>query len=191
MADTFVLLQLAHRTLERLFLLIDAQCSRLDSGHPADFELLTMIFAYLREFPRTSHHPKADIAIRRLQLRDPGAAVRMRPILAQRGAVDELTLRVLKLVEEAKTERTARALALRQPLRSYVQAYREYLDAEANELLPELRTRLSRADWDLIDYQIFDQDEPLYDADAENQLLVLRHQIFQAQSGEDFPGATA
>lgn len=185
MADTLVFLQLEHGGLLRMLRLVDSLCRALEKGEAIDGDLLALAIDYFRDFPDTCHHPKEDVVLRRLQLRDPVAAAGIIHVLADHEDLHAYTARLSEAVHRANERGALHAPALVQAVAGFVTLYREHLEDEDLHFFPTVRAHLLQEDWDLIDFTMFDQPDPLYDAQAESRFRVLRDIILDGTARED------
>ena len=178
MSDTLVLLQLEHRTIDRLLALIELQQSRIDSGAGVDLPLLQLIFEYFRGYPDLCHHPKEDLVFRKLQKKDASTAETIGNLLHDHEQLALLTSKVAESVEAA-----GEASDLSPQLESFVREYRRHVEAEEWYFFPTVSKALDPEDWSLIDFEMFDQKDPLYDESAENRFIELRKLIWETSDG--------
>ncbi|HEX9640490.1 MAG TPA: hemerythrin domain-containing protein [Candidatus Krumholzibacteria bacterium] len=183
MSDTLVLLQLEHRTIGRLLALIERQQGRIDSGAGPDLSLLRLIFEYFCGYPDLCHHPKEDLVFRRLQKKDAATAETIGNLLYDHEQLAALTSRVAEIVDRASEAAIFDSRDLSQQLQAFVRQYRRHLEAEEWYFFPTVSTALDAEDWSLIDFQMFDQKDPLYDEGAEGRFIALRKLIWESSEG--------
>lgn len=180
MADTLVLLQLEHRTIERLLAIVESQCVRLaDTGH-ADLRVLSLVLDYFREWADACHHPKEDLVFERLRARDAGSAAGLAALLNDHEALERLTVEVAELVSQRARDGIHPPDALIDGLQRLAIDYRRHLEMEELHFFPTVAAKLDRRDWDLIDFQMFDQKDPLYDEGTDSRFRELRQLIRDA-----------
>ncbi len=183
MADTLVFLQLEHRALVRMLHLLEDMCAILQHRGPVDAELLTLVLDYFRDYPDSCHHPKEDLVLRRLQERDPRAAHELIHVLGDHEELHDWTVEIAERAHRAERSRSLHDLDFVDELRRFVERYHAHLDDEDRTFFPVVRERLEPADWDLIDFTMFDRVDPLYDPRVENRFRALRTRIFDAAEG--------
>lgn len=188
MADTLVLLQLEHRTLGRLLALVQEQAQRLREGEAQDLELLSLVFEYFVDYPELCHHPKEDLVFRRLQMKDSEMADAVGDLLLDHEALGELTAETAARVADAAANGGFDALDLSLRLQTFVHEYRRHLNVEDDHFFPTVSRVLNTEDWDLIDFTMFDHQDPLYDTNTEQRFQSLRKRIWEAtQEPKDGP----
>jgi hemerythrin-like domain-containing protein len=187
MSDTLVLLQLEHRTIGRLLALVELQQARIESGAEPDLPLLRLIFEYFLGYPDLCHHPKEDLVFRSLQKKDAVAAQTIGDLLHDHEQLAALTTRVAACIEGASEAGTLNARILPAQLAEFVREYRRHLEAEEWYFFPTVSKALDCDDWSVIDFQMFDQKDPLYDEDTEGRFIELRKLIYENSEGEGDP----
>lgn len=180
-SDTFVLLQLEHRTIAHLLELVEAQLRRLERDDEADFDLLELVLNYFRVYPEACHHPKEDLVFRRLQLTDPEAAATVGDLLGGHEALETLTAQVAELVGQAQDSGEPPAQLL-EGLREFVHRNRSHLEEEESEFFPLVASKLSKDEWDVIDFAMFDMEDPIYNESTENRFIQLRKWIQELEA---------
>lgn len=185
MPDTLFLLRLEHGNLSKLLGLIEAQVAAADSGTPMDAELLRLAAAYFADFPDLCHHPKEDLVYRRLGERAPDARAGLRDLLAEHRRLHELTQGFAEAVGRMGDGSAAAAPGLRAVLTEFTQRYRQHMREEDERFFPLAAARLTRDDWEALDFTVFERDDPLFDHATEERFAALRQRIdAQAEQGK-------
>ena len=172
MSDAILQLRLEHSSIADVLDLLEDEIQRLQGGAPTDPVLLTLMIDYLRDFPEECHHPKEDLVFRKLQQRDPERAA----TLVDLGQAHE---KLAKLTERVSDEiaREAPTPPLAAILREYLDTYRHHLSGEEREFFPAALDTLTRDDLALLDYELFDRKDPLFNDAAESHFAELRNKI--------------
>ena len=178
MSDTIVLLQLEHGTMSKLLSLLETLHQEMLRGEAPDYVLLELVFEYFRDYPEHCHHPKEDAVFRKLQTRAPETASGLRDLLGDHEALERLTALVAEQVEEAKAHPDAAQGPLNDSIRRFVQSYRRHLEDEEAHFFPAVVKTLTRDDWAMIDFAVFDQQDPLYDRLTESRFTELGDRIW-------------
>lgn len=187
-ADTMVMLQLEHVTLGGMLDLVDAVRDELDGGEGVPPELLGLLFDYFLDYPDSCHHPKEDVVMRQLQRKDPAAAARIGDLIGGHELLARLTR------DTASRARTYPGgpgeESLLRALDRFTRSYREHLEAEDQHFFRTVAEVFGRDDWDLIDFTMFDQPDPLYDDRAEKRFHRLRDLIVATALADDSAGGS-
>lgn len=176
MNDTMHLLQMEHRNIAKLLVLIETQIQALEKGEAPDSALLHSIVEYLSGYPDVSHHPKEDLLLRKMRRRDPTLVRGLADLMNEHQELTRLTGHLQKLVKEESDRPGVGDGALIGAMRQLVDYYRHHMEMEERHFFPRAFEVLSDSDWAEIDFAVFDRDDPLYDK-AADQLSVLRDKI--------------
>jgi len=188
MPDTIVMLQLEHKTLSSLLALADSQLQKIESGKSKDFALLHKILEYFCDYPDACHHPKEDAVFRRLLQRNPEVAADIGNLISSHDDLSTLTRQVGAMVQQAHEMSDTPTDDVVESMREFISAYREHIRSEEVGFFPAASTILTREDWDLIDYSVFERDDPIFDVATEGRFRDLREAIFEQSSDDHGPG---
>ena len=177
MPDTLFLLRLEHGNLSRLLALIEDQVAAADAGMPMDEEMLSLASEYFSDYPDRCHHPKEDLVYRRLGERDPDSRAGLRDLVAEHRRLHELTEAFAEAVRRIREEPQAAQSSPRGVIREFTERYRQHMRDEDERFFPLAEERLSRDDWDDLDFTMFDRDDPLFNHAAEDRFSALRERI--------------
>ncbi len=186
MADTLVLLRLEHRNFLRVLDVLDGIGRRIERGEDYDAPLLDLIFEYLLGYPDCCHHPKEDLVLRQLRRVDPDEASRVGDLIDDHHALGQL---VRSTAAHARRAAGRPDATLAVEIRHLVDVYREHLEIEERVFFPTVERVLGPLDWEVVDFTMFDQPDPLFDEPAEEYYQRLRSAIFDQQAPEPPPGA--
>jgi hemerythrin-like domain-containing protein len=177
MPDTLFLLRLEHGNLGRLLGLIEHQVAGADAGGPMDEPLLALACEYFSDYPDRCHHPKEDLVYQRLSEIAPDLRSDLRDLVAEHHRIHELTASFASAMRRWREDLQAPESSPREVLREFTLRYRQHMRSEDERFFPLAEQRLSRSDWDSLDFALFDRDDPLFDHAAEERFTDLRERI--------------
>ena len=177
MPDTLFLLRLEHGNLSKLLRLIEDQVAAADAGIPMDEELLSLACEYFSDYPDRCHHPKEDLVYRRLSERDPDSRAGLRDLVVEHRRLHQLTESFAEAVRRLREEPQSAQPSSREVIREFTERYRQHMRDEDERFFPLAEERLSKDDWDSLDFATFDRDDPLFDHAAEERFSALRERI--------------
>jgi len=177
MRDTLFLLRLEHGNQSKLLGLIEDQLAAGDADRPMDPELLSLACEYFSDYPARCHHPKEDQVYKLLSKRDPESCASLRDLLAEHRQLGELTDAFAGAVRQLRGEPQAGSSNTRAVIRDFTDHYRRHMRDEEERFFRLAESRLSKDDWDTLDFAMFDRDDPLFDHAAEKRFSVLSQQI--------------
>jgi hemerythrin-like domain-containing protein len=156
---------------------LEKQVLAFHSDEHPDYALMLDIVYYLRHFPDRFHHPREDVAFRRLVEHAP----EMAPLVARLeqehriiGAAGDELLRCLnQVVDEAVIPRaTVEAAAA-----TYLAYYRTHLSTEETKIMPLAERLLTPEDWAAAAAAIPHGADPLFGKDVNMRYKQLRREI--------------
>ena len=177
MADTLFLLRLEHGNLSKLLGLIEDQLAAAEAGTPMDEELLSLASEYFSDYPDRCHHPKEDLVYKLLSKRDPDSCSGLRDLLAEHRRLHELTEAFAKAVRHMREPPQAAKPHPPEVMREFTEHYRQHMRNEEERFFRLAEERLSKDDWDSLDFAMFDRDDPLFDHAAERRFSALGRRI--------------
>lgn len=177
MRDTLFLLRLEHGNLSKLLGLIEDQIALADAGKRMDTELLQLAAEYFCDYPDRCHHPKEDLVYEMLSARHPDSCASLRDLTADHRRLHELAQAFADAVRRLREEPQSPGASPRQVILEFTQHYRQHMQLEEERFFSLAEERLSRDDWDSLDFTMFEQDDPLFDHVAESRFSALRGRI--------------
>lgn len=185
MSDAIILLKLEHGNIAHVLDLADDELQRVAGGAPVDASLLLLIQEYLAGYPEACHHPKEDLAYRKLQQRAPERAAELVDLEREHDRLGQATRRLGDGLRKAVDEDDFPGDALRQELRKFVDLYRDHMTREEREFFPAVLETLTRDDLAEIDFALFDSRDHLFDRAAEARFGRLREAIERRAESEE------
>lgn len=177
MRDTLFLLRLDHGKLSKLLGLIEDQVALADAGKRMDEQLLRLASEYFLDYPDRCHHPKEDLVYKLLSVRDPDSCAALRDVVSDHRRLHELAKAFADAMHSPPEEPQAGESNLRRVILEFTRHYRQHLRLEEEQFFRRAEERLSKDDWDSLDFRIFDEDDPLFDHAAEKRFAALRERI--------------
>ena len=182
MADAILLLRLEHHNMAELLTLMEQQ---LESNAPTDLELLQNIVDYFNDYPEQCHHPVENLIFKKLHQQDANRADVIGELLADHKAIADLTLRVATSLKDYVTTDDGETTQLKEVIQQFINHYRAHMAAEEKTFFPAALETLTKSDWDEIDYDLFDRNDPLFDYKVEAKFRALSEKIKQRAGRTD------
>lgn len=177
MAEPVAIWHADHVVFARLLDLFESQLEAFHAGERPNYELMTEIVDYLRQYGDRFHHPREEVAFERLVERDPGMRLPVNRLLQEHRVIaragDEVLERLGEIVEDVMIERAAVEAAAA----TYLVYYRHHLTTEERKVLPRAGELLTEDDWAAVKDAIEDASDPLSGADFEERYRELRKYI--------------
>lgn len=177
MSDTLLLLGLEHKNFGELLNLIEEQRYNLEDGGPVDINLLQRVAEYFSGYPDECHHPVEDLVLRRLCMRDSGAVPDPDRLAREHREIENLTRLLSKTVAAAASNVEAKTPELGEVMEQFVNYYRNHIMMEEKHFFSAAAELLIKDDWEAIEWELFDRDDPLFDRSSHERFQRLREKI--------------
>lgn len=164
------MLQTEHRNLARLLDVAEGELLKMEGGIECDRELLRAVAEYWREYPGQCHHPKEDLALGKLQQR--GVLGPELPAAVAREHV-ELSLLNESLTRALDSGNGKQNGALEAVLRQFIDRNRDHMRNEERSFFPAMQQHLADEDWEDLEFDLFDREDPVFHQTEENKYRVL------------------
>ena len=166
-----------HANMSKLLTLLERQVAIFDSGGRPDYDILLGVVEYLRDWSDRWHHPKEDLILDKLRLRDPAAAEAVGELEEHHEALAVLTEQFLAVIREILGEEELPRDRVTGLAAEFVGAQRRHMDGEERVFLPAAERALTSEDWADIAMRISNPDDPLFGRSVEKRFEVLRRDI--------------
>jgi len=172
------MLQTEHRNLARLLEVAEGELLKMQEGLACDRELLRAVAEYWREYPEQCHHPKEDLVLARL---------RQRGVLGEEmqdgvsGEHEELRLLNESLARALGSVDGEQPEELEAILRQFVERNRDHMRHEERSLFPAMRQHLAEEDWEDLEFDLFDREDPVFKDEVEGRYRILLDAILELE----------
>lgn len=183
MSDVIFLLRLEHRNMSQLLSVVERLLSCSHERVAMDHALMGSILGYCLTYPDECHHPKEDLIYRRLVVRDPAAADAVGDLEAHHAELATLTRAFADALASAEDDEPAAQQDLEWIGRQFLATYREHIAMEEGVFFPRALAALSERDWETIEFDVFDNRDPLFSEPTEVRFRNVRNQILAENAG--------
>lgn len=173
-----------HLNFARLLDLIEHQVDAFHAGKRPDFELLREIVYYLRHYPDQFHHPREDIAFRRLVKRDPDLQVEIARRIQEHAVIAAAGEDLLNCLDGVIAGAVIERATLEKIAATYLVYYRHHLAAEERQVIPRAVELLTLADW-LDVAAIATEPDPLFGSASQPRYAELRRRLHRQDDESD------
>jgi hemerythrin-like domain-containing protein len=175
-----------HRNIEKLLGVLEQELGVFDRHERPDYETLQAVVDYFAEYPARCHHPKEDMIVDVLKMRDPAAARAVGDIETDHREEAERLRRLAYTIETVRTGGELPRQAVDDVVREFIAHERRHIEAEERALFPAAIKVLRPADWARIDTRMSDTRDPLFNTTVEQKFRALAERILQwEQENED------
>ncbi len=168
-----------HRNIEKLLGVLEQELGVFDRRERPDYETLQAVVDYFAEYPARCHHPKEDMIVEILKMRDPAAARAAGAIEADHLQETERLRRVAHTIENVRTGGELPRETVDDVVRDFIAHERRHIEAEERALFPAALRVLRPTDWARIDARMSDARDPLFNTTVEQKFRARAEKILQ------------
>jgi hemerythrin-like domain-containing protein len=175
-----------HRNIEKLLGVLEQELGVFDRHERPDYETLQAVVDYFAEYPARCHHPKEDMIVDVLKMRDPAAARAVGDVESDHRQEGERLRRLAHMIENVRTGGELPRQAVDDVVRDFIAHERRHIEAEERALFPAAIRVLRPADWAGIEARMSDARDPLFNDTVAQKFRALADKILQwEQENED------
>ena len=175
-SDALRLLSIEHEHIGHVLDVLERQINLMESGMEVDFKLIELIIDYFLTFPDTCHHPKEDLLLRQVMAHKPDELRVIGDLISEHKKLSQLT----HSIRHELNARSASSLVesdITPVLNVFLNTYRHHIETENKTFFPYVIKNLSQEEFDSIDFDLFDKEDPVYDSETEDLFSRLRKEI--------------
>jgi hemerythrin-like domain-containing protein len=174
-----------HRDFERLLDLLQKEVAVFHRGGHPNYELMFEIVQYLRHYPDRLHHPREEVAFKRLISRDPTCEPRVAALEQEHRVIAAAGDALLKFLEEIMKEALVPRAKVEFSAATYLVYYRLHIAREEEDVLPLAARLLTPEDWKAIAAAVPPGPDPLFGEHPETRFRELRRRIASESTAPD------
>jgi hemerythrin-like domain-containing protein len=175
-----------HRNIEKLLGVLEQELGVFDRHERPDYETLQAVVDYFAEYPARCHHPKEDMIVDVLKMRDPAAARAVGDLESDQRQEEERLRRLAHTIENVRSGGELPRQAVDDVVRDFIAHERRHIEAEERALFPAALNVLRPADWARIEARMSDARDPLFNDTVAQKFRALADKILQwEQENED------
>ena len=168
-----------HRNIEKLLLVLEQELTVFDRRERPDFDTLRAVIDYFEEYPARCHHPKEDMMLDLLRVRDPALAAALGEVETDHREEADRLLELARTIESVRTGRDLPRQSVDQVVREFIAHERRHIELEESHLFPAALKALRPSDWASIDARMGDERDPLFNGTIEGKFRSLAEKILQ------------
>ena len=181
MSNIIQILLEEHRNIDKLLLVLEHELEVFDRSEEPDYEILQAVIQYFQDYPESCHHPKEDMVLEKLKVRDPAAANRIGDVEAEHQVETKRLRRLVEAVEEILADREFLRQTFHDVVHDFIEHQRQHMDKEERLLFPAAVQGLRPDDWAELDARLNDQKDPLFNGVIETKFQALQRTILRWQ----------
>lgn len=179
-----------HCTIEKLLCILERELSVFDRGDRPDYEVLLAALDYFKDYPDCCHHPKEDLIVEKIRLRDPTRAQAIGDLEGEHREGANRLRRVVQTVERVLTGQDIQRENVSRIIRDFIDRERRHMAMEERVLFPAALNTLKPTDWEDIARKLGNRSDPFYSKNFEEKFNVLRRNILKMEEEAEAQRAT-
>src|SRR5262245_13426790 len=166
-----------HEYFNRLLGLLQREVDRFHGGARPNYELMSDIVAYLRDYGDQFHHPREDVAFARLAARCPDMKLALERLGQEHRVIAQAGARLLREIEAVLGGAVEPRAELEMAAATYLVYYGNHIAKEEEDVLGRAAQYLGAEDWEAVRNALPPGADPLFGADLQQRYRELRRQI--------------
>ena len=177
MPDQIAIWHRDHVNFVRLLDLLETQINIFhDAGHP-NYELMLDVMYYMIHYPNQFHHPKEDVAFKKVAKKDNSMESVVTDLMTQHQVIAERGKRLFEQLDAVVAGAMMTRESVESPGRTYISYMRNHMNQEETQLFPTALKKLRIEDWIAVDAAIKSQEDPLFGGTVQKRYEALLQQI--------------
>ena len=177
MPDMLDQLQVDHRNMRQLLLILDEELEAYRTRGSADFDLMKQILEYTLHYPSLIHHPREEALFRRLLERDPASKAMVGDLTKEHEELARLTHRFAAALHNVAHDVELPRAAFHKLADEYVMRSRHHMETEEKKFFPRIVAVFGEADWADFDELVAKGYDPLFGTPVEKYYKTLHQRI--------------
>ena len=177
MTSAMEILRQDHKNLERLLEALERQVAHFEAGEETDLDIVKAVVDYCLTYPDLCHHPKEDVVLRQLQVRDAARAERVGDLEDEHRRLAVTTRQFGEALDELLKSDTPLDRAFADEARRFLDDYRTHMEMEETHFFPVAEAALTPEDWQVVDREVEQMVDPMFGGRVEERYKVLRNEI--------------
>jgi hemerythrin-like domain-containing protein len=170
-----------HCNIEKLLCVLERELSVFDRGDRPDYEVVLAVLDYFKDYPDSCHHPKEDLIVEKLKVRDPSRAAMIGDLEGEHREEAKRLRRAAEAVERVLSDHDLRRENVNHIIRSFIDHERQHMAMEEREVFPAALEALRPDDWADIAGTVTNRSDPFYQKDCEEKFNMLRRNILKME----------
>jgi len=166
-----------HVYFNQLLNLLHRQVDVFHTGERPNYELMTDIVSYLRDYSDRVHHPREDVAFARLAKHCPDLELALARLSQEHRVIAQAGETLLKALQAILGGAIIPRAEVEVAAATYLVYYGNHIAKEEEDVISRAAKELTREDWEAVRTAVNPMRDPLFDGEPEARFRELRRQI--------------
>ena len=171
-----------HRNIETLLRVLERELNLFDRGERPDYDVILAVIDYFKDYPDSCHHPKEDMIIEKLRVRDPVGAAAVGDLEAQHREGAKRLHRLAEALERVLNDQDLLRQNVHNIIVDFINCERQHMAMEERVVFPTALKALRPNDWIDIGTKLGNRADPLDQSDFEEKFKKLRRSILAMEA---------
>ena len=181
MIEIIEVLRQEHSNIEKLLRVLERELSVFDRGDHPDYGVVLAVIDYFKDYPDSCHHPKEDMIVEKIKVRDPLTAETVGDLEAEHREGARRLRRVAEVVERVLSDDDLLRQDVDDIIREFIICERQHMAKEERVVFPAALDALLPEDWADIALKMADRYDPLSKPGPEAKFDTLRRTILKLE----------
>ena len=155
-----------HRNIARLLAVLERELAIFDRGEQPDYDVLTGVAEWFKDFPEEAHHPKENIILARLREKYPEAAKKIGDLEGEHERISTLAQTFHNAVTNVLRDAELPRGTFHAVITNFIAEQRKHMEMEESRFFPLAEDTLKPEDWKAIEAEAGSRKDPLFDGEV-------------------------
>lgn len=151
-----------HKNFSQLLNFLEQELNQLKQCEHAELELILIAIRYMKEYPDHIHHPLENVVFHYFLDHYQEEHQAIADLLDEHESMPLLTETLLKMVQYALMDEPIKREKLCNYLEEYITTQKQHMDIEEARVYPVLKSTMREEDWNQIDSELAEVNDPLF-----------------------------
>ena len=166
-----------HINFSKLLSYLDKQLQMLEEGESCDLTSTLDAIKYMKEYPDYVHHPLENVVFKYFLEHYDESHEHILELLHEHDNMPLLTDKLIYMLEDALTDFLQSRKELCAHLKKYITIQKEHMNQEELHVYPILNSTLDEHDWEIIDSELVNVEDPLFSKKVEKSYQALLQRV--------------
>lgn len=167
-----------HKNFAKLLIYLEQQLLQLEDCKKCDLSATHDAIRYMKEYADYAHHPLENIVFKYFLNNYSDAHDELIGLLHEHEDMPVLTDKLLEMIEMVLSDMPQERDILCNNLKKYISVQKEHMNREEAEVYPIINATLGKHDWEKMNSELINIDDPIFGDKVENSYKRLFEQIF-------------
>lgn len=155
-----------HRNIARLLGVLERELKIFDQGDQPDYDVLTGVAEWFKDFPEEAHHPKENIILARLRKKYPDVAAKIGNLEGEHERISTLANTFHNAVTNVLRDAELPRGTFHAVIANFIAEQRKHMEMEESRFFPLAEETLKAEDWKAIEAEAGASRDPLFDGEV-------------------------